>query len=115
MSANTALDGTGYVSTVFTAGANGSYLQRLLIRAVGSNAATVLRVFLNNGSTNATQANNCLIAEVTLPLTSASTTSALAPAEVPLNFAIPAGFKINVTLGAAVSAGYRVCCIAGDY
>jgi len=115
MSANTALDGTGYVSPCFTAGANGSYLQRLICRPVGTNIASVLRVFLNNGSANSTQANNVLITEATLPASTANAAGALAPVELPLNFAIPAAYVINVTLGTAIAAGVRVSVIAGDY
>jgi hypothetical protein len=113
--ANTAMDGTGTVLTVFTAGANGSYVQRLIARAAGSCAASVLRVFINNGSTNATLANNILIAEATLPLTTASLVGALQPTEVALNFPLPAGYKINVALGTSVSAGYCVSVLGGDY
>ena len=59
--ANTAKDGTGTVDTVFTADAtNGSFLQKLIIRPRGTNVVSVLRVFLNNGSTNATAANNLI-------------------------------------------------------
>jgi hypothetical protein len=115
LSANTAMDGTGYVTTVFTAGSNGSYLQRLTARPVGTNIATVLRVFLNNGSSNGTQANNVLIAELTLPASSANAAGALTGSEINLNYAIPGGYKINVTLGTAVATGYRVCVIGGDY
>jgi hypothetical protein len=115
LSANTAMDGTGFVTTVFTAGVNGSYVQRLIVRPVGSNVASVLRIFLNNGSSSATQANNVLIGELTLPLTSASAVNALPPNEYAMNFALPAGYKINVTLGTAIAAGVRVCVIGGDY
>jgi hypothetical protein len=115
VSANTAMDGTGYITPVFTAGSNGSYVSRLICRPVGTNVATVLRIFINNGSTNATQANNVLFSELTLPATTAQAAAALAPVELSLNFALPAGYKINVTLGTAVSAGYRVCVIGGDY
>ena len=58
--ANTATDGTGTVYTVFTAGANGSYVRRLLIKPLGTNVATVMRVFVNNGSSQGTAANNVL-------------------------------------------------------
>ena len=62
--ANTAKDGTGTVDTVFSADAtNGSYLHKLVVRPRGSNVATVLRVFLNNGSSNAVAANNALMRE----------------------------------------------------
>jgi len=109
------MDGTGYVTTVFTAGANGSYVSQLIARPVGTNIATVLRVFINNGSTNATQANNCLYTEITLPASTANAAGALQGISIPLNFALPAGYKINVTLGTAVATGYRVMCQGGDY
>ena len=114
--ANTAKDGTGTVDTVFTADAtNGSYLQKLIIRPRGANVASVLRVFLNNGSTNATAANNALIAEQALAATTNSETTSIAGYELPLNLPIPPGYKINVTLGTAVSGGYAVTGIGGDY
>ena len=115
LTAVTAMDGTGTVTTVFTAGANGSYVQRLICRPVGTNVASVLRVFLNNGSTNATQANNVIIAEATLPASTANAAAALAPVELPLNYAIPARYQLNVALGTTIAAGVRVCVLAGDY
>ena len=115
LTANTAMDGTGTVLTVFTAGSNGSYVSQLIARPVGTNIATVLRVFINNGLTNATQANNCLLTEITLPVSTATANAALYPVSAPLNFALPAGYKINVTLGTTVAAGYRVMVQGGDY
>lgn len=114
--ANTAKDGTGTVLTCFTAdGTNGSFVQRIRFRAAGTNVATVARVFINNGSTNATAANNILWDEITLSATTLSETSALSTYELPLNFALNAGYKINVTIGTTVSAGYYVSVIGGDY
>ena len=114
--ANIAKDGTGTVDTIFTADATlGSYLQKLIIRPRGTNAASVLRVFLNNGLTNVTAANNVLIGEVGLPATAISEVAALAGLELPLNIPIPPGYKINVTLGTAVAGGYAVTALGGDY
>lgn len=114
--ANTAKDGTGTVLTAFTADAtNGGYVHKLIARAAGTNIATVLRVFLNNGSTNATPANNILIAELTLSATTLSEVASLAPYEIPLNFALPAGYKINCTVGTTVAAGYYISVIGGKY
>jgi hypothetical protein len=96
--ANTAKDGTGTVLTVFTA-----------------DATSVLRIFINNGSTNATIANNSLIAELNLPGTTLSETVAQPDYEKDLNIALPAGFKINVTLGTTVAAGYQVSVVGGAY
>jgi len=114
--ANTAKDGTGTVLTVFTADATeGSYIEKVVFRAAGTNVATVARVFINNGSTNATPANNVLVSEITLPATTLSETSALAPVELLVNAGINAGYKINVALGTAVAAGYYISVFGGDY
>jgi hypothetical protein len=113
--ANTAKDGTGTISTVFTAGAEGSFLQKLVVRPKGTNVASVLRVFLNNGLTNATENNNVLIAEQGLTATTLSEIAAIAGYDVPINLPIPAGYTVFVTLGTAVAAGYAVAAFGGDY
>lgn len=114
--ANTAKDGTGTVLTAFTADAtNGGYVHKLIARAAGTNIATVLRVFLNNGSTNATPANNILIAELTLSATTLSEVASQPPYEIPLNIALPAGHKLNCTIGTTVAAGYYISVIGGKY
>lgn len=113
--ANTAKDGTGTVLTTFTAGADGAFVQRIRFRAAGTNVATVARVFINNGSTNATPANNILWDEITLSATTLSETSALSTYELPLNFGIQASHTLHVTLGTAVSAGYYVTVIGASY
>lgn len=116
VTANTTKDLTsGTIYLVFTASSSGGYVQRLRFRALGTNVATVARVFINNGSTNATQANNVLWDEVSLPATTLSETSALATYEVPLNFALPASYRLYVTLGTGVAAGYSITCIGGKY
>jgi hypothetical protein len=115
LTANTAMNGTGYVTTVFTAGTNGSYVQRLRCKSAGTNTVTVLRIFINNGSTNATAANNILYDEISLPGTTASTTTAVQAMEIPLSFPLPGGYKINVTLGATTSPGWYVTVLGGDY
>lgn len=117
--ANTAKDGTGTVATVFTgnaAGNNaGNFVQKLLARPLGTNVATVLRLFINNGSVNTTAANNSLIAELTLPATTLSEIAAQPDYVLPLNFAVPAGFKLNATIGTTVAAGFAVTIIGGEY
>jgi len=113
--ANTAKDGTGTVLTVFTANVDGAFVQRIRFRSAGTNIATVARVFINNGSTNATPANNILYDEITLAATTLSEVAALPVYELPLNFALPAGYVLNVTLGTTVAAGYYVSVIGGKY
>ncbi|MFY7883349.1 MAG: hypothetical protein ACOVOV_00745 [Dolichospermum sp.] len=112
---NTAKDGTGTVLNVFTADSNGAFVQRIRFRAAGTNIATVARIFINNGSANSTPANNILYDEITLAATTLSEVAALPTYELPLNFALPAGYKINVTLGTTVAAGYYVTVIGGKY
>lgn len=114
--ANTAKDGTGTVVTAFTADATeGGYVTRLQARAIGTNIATVLRVFVNNGSSNATPGNNVLIAEATCPATTLSEVVALAPIDIPLNIALPAGYKLNCTIGTTIAAGLMLAAFGGKY
>lgn len=114
--ANTAKDGTGTVVTVFTADATeGGRVERLKVRAKGTNVATALRVWINNGSTNATPANNTLFTEATIAATTLSEVAALADNEIPMNLALPAGYKINITIGTTVAAGLHVTAIGGKY
>ncbi len=114
--ANTAKDGTGTVDIVFMADAtNGSFLQKLKIRPKGTNIASVLRIFLNNGGVTTTAVNNTLIDEISLPATTLSEVAALTGFEYPVNLALPAGYRLFVTLGTAVAGGYAVTGVGGDY
>lgn len=121
--ANTALDGTGTVVTLFTADAtNGSRVERLRFQALGTNVATVARIFINNGSTPTTAANNTLIAEVALPATTASNAALIGAVNLPndvellaLPVVLPPGYKILAVLGTAVAAGWRVTAFGGNY
>ena len=114
--ANTALDGTGTVETIHTAGANGSRVNRVRVVHRGSNVATVMRFFVNNTLTNATPANNTLVGEVTVPANTLSQVAASAFLDVFLNVVLKPGYKLNYTIGTAVAAGHAVSCPdAGDY
>lgn len=115
--ANTTKDGSsGTIQTIFTADAtDGSYVSKIIARAAGTNIATVLRVFVNNGSVNTNAANNKLINEMTLAATTLSEVAAQPPYELPLNFALPAGYRIFVTIGTAVAAGYHISAVGGNY
>ncbi len=113
--ANVNYDGTGTTVLVFTAGANGARVDALKVKALGTNVATVLRVFVNNGSTPATAANNALFAEQTIAATTASQTAALADTEIPLNISLEPGQRIYCSVGTAISAGLMVSTVGGDY
>ena len=115
--ANTALDGSGTLYKAFTAGTNGSYVQKIRFRPVGSPAATVCRVFISSSTTtNAT--NTWLYDEITLPSTTLSQTAASSVFELPLNFALDPSYLLYVTFGTSTGSagtGYSVVVIAGDY
>ena len=100
---------------VFTAGADGGYVSRLRLKPSGTNVAAVMRVYLNNGSTNATATNNAFFGEISLPATTVSTTAALPDVDYALSFALPPNWRIYVGLGAAVAAGWTVTAVAGKY
>jgi hypothetical protein len=102
-------------SLVFTAATDGSFIQRLRFKAKGTNVATVMRIFLNNGLANTTATNNTFYGEISLPATTASSTAATVDIDYPLNFALPGGFRIYCGLGTAVAAGWVVVPIAGKY
>ncbi len=114
--ANTNKDGTGTVTTIFTADAvDGSFVHYIRIRAAGTNVQTVVRVFLNNGSTNATASNNTLFTELFIAATTGTETAAQPEHIIPMNLALPPGYKVNVVISQAIAAGLHFTAVGGDY
>jgi len=103
------------VSLIFTADADGSFVQRIRFKAGGSNIATVARIYINNGSSPGTATNNTFYGEVSLPATTAIATAATMDIDYPMNFALPASFRLYFGLGTAVAAGWVATVIAGKY
>lgn len=97
---------------------SGSVVQAIIFKAIGTNTASVARIYQNNGSTNATATNNGFIGEVSLPATTSTNTAATSwdivwkPA-VPI--ALPPSFRIYVGLWTTVAAGWVATCIAWKY
>ena len=125
-SANTAFDGTGAnITSVFQADVtNGGFVQRIRLKAAGSPAATVARIFICSFSasfvagTSNTAVNTWLWDAVTLPLVTASQVAGSQSNEIPLGFALPAGYRILVSFGTSTGAagtGWVVTTIAGKY
>lgn len=103
-------------SLIFTADAtNGSFVQRIRLKAGGTNVATVARIYLNNGSAPTTATNNQFYGEISLPATTAIATAATVEIDYPMNFAIPAGWRIYMGLATAVAAGWVATVVAGNY
>lgn len=93
---------TGQI-TYFTASTN-SYVQTAPLGATGT------RDSLGPGSSN-----NCFYDDFSLPSTTLSANSGTTPVDIPLNFALPPGFRIIGGLGTAVAAGWQISAIAGKY
>jgi len=118
-------DGTDAdVKLLFTANAtNGSFIQRLIFQPISTSGSTTTsaaagRIYINNGSTVGTAANNTLIKEITLAATAvnvAGTTASL-NYEVPLNFQLPPSYRIYAGITAmAANTAWQGCAIGGDY
>jgi hypothetical protein len=116
--ANTTTDltaGTIYNSG-FTAGANGSRIDYIRFRSLGTSTQSVARIWLNNGSSTATAANNTLIYEYTIYPYTLTQTQNSGDILAQLNLSIPAGYVIYYTFGTAVGgSGLDVSVVAGDY
>jgi len=121
VTANTTADitsGTSY--KVFTAGANGSFLKEIRLKANPANntAATVLRIWINNGSSPAgAAANSVLFAEINIPSTTASNNSALNDFVCPMNIDLDANFEVYLTIGTAPggSGAFSACAVGKNY
>jgi len=118
LTANTTKDlssGTIY-GPIFTANAtNGSRLDFIKVRALGTNVQTVVRIWINNGSATGTAANNTLYLERTLSAITVSETAEQPDVILPLNLSLSASYRIYATFGTAVAAGFHLTAVGGDY
>lgn len=105
--------GTTYL--VATAGADGDFYSRIQFVPLGTNVASVGRIWINNGSTTGTAANNTMVGEVSLPLTTGIETASITPIYFPMGYGIPGSYKIYVTIGTTVATGFHVQAIGGTY
>lgn len=118
--ANTALDGTGTTSTLFTADAtNGGRVERIRGMHAGTNISSVVRFFINNGSSSATAANNWLLADATMAANTLSQLLASSPAfdipGIPFPLVLPPGYKILACVGTTIAAGVIPGAVGGKY
>lgn len=117
--ANTALDGTGTIVLLFTAGANGAIVEKVSAMHMGTNVASTLRILKNDGL-GLLAANFNLLKDLAIPAyTLAQTTSSFA-GEILLNagsgYGLKAGEKLYATTGVVLAAGWMVTTIGGgDY
>ena len=121
VTANNTLDltsGTSYLA--YTADATeGGYVREARVKANPANntAGTVMRFWINNGATVGTSSNSAFLGELGIPATTASASAPIPDFVYPLNFALPAGYKIYVTVGTAPGGSGEFTCtvIGGKY
>lgn len=107
---------SGNNAVIFTADStNGSKVERLRLKASGTNVAAVMRIYINNGSSAATATNNALWGEISLPATATQTTVGAPDIDYPMNLVLPAGWRLLAGLGAAVAGGWNVIAVGGKY
>ncbi|UWG96773.1 hypothetical protein LPY66_18130 [Dehalobacter sp. DCM] len=114
-------DGTAAGAVLlFTAGANGSIVNEIKATPLGTNVASALRIFINNGSANTTAANNALYSDAALPAitiaenTGQSSVQVLKPDDnKPIT--LPAGYKLYACVGTTMAIGWHVAVVGGDY
>lgn len=124
--ANTAQDGTGVAMyKIFDAdNVNGSYVQLVRLKSVGTIIATVARLWLctdtgsyTAGTTN-TVVNTTMIGELAIVAWASSNTLPSPHYEIPLNFPMGPGQKLLMSFGTSTGAGttgFNPLVIAGDY
>jgi hypothetical protein len=112
---------------LITGGVDGTRVDAIKVRALGSNIQTVLRVFFNDGL-GVAATNFTLVHEVRLPATTASATDVNQATDVvllPINYDnagsgnlppyLKSGQKLYVAIGTTVAAGVAVTAFGGDY
>jgi hypothetical protein len=116
LTANTTKDlSSGTVTLAFTAGADGSFVESITGQALGTNVASLARVFLNNGAATTTATNNTLIGQIGLPAITLSESAEVPTVSLAINKAIPAGYRLYIVLGTTVAAGWEFTVWGGDY
>lgn len=113
--ANTATDGTGATgrALILTAGSSGfTLLPTVLLKPLGTGAATIIRIYLNNGSDPETASNNALLHEEAIAASTLSQTAKMPEYKVHLNLTLAghasAPERVYVTLGTAHTAGIKI-------
>lgn len=121
----TAQDGTGTLQVVFQADATeGGWVDRVILKPVGSPAATVARLFyctatgaFTPGTTN-TAANTSMIDEITLASITTSNTVAQTTTVFNVRMQLPAGTRLLIGFGTSTGAsgtGYAVTSVGSKY
>lgn len=107
----TATDGTGSLLPIFQADATeGGWVDRVILKPVGSPAATVLRIFFcsatgafTSGTTN-TATNTALLAEASVAAVTVSQTQGQNDVIIPIRMQMPPGTRLLIGSGTSTGA-----------
>jgi hypothetical protein len=107
--ANTNRDGTGTIVSVFTAGANGSRVDKITIKAVASTTAGMIRLYIHDG------ANTRLWREVEVPaVTPSGTVRTFLEEVIPAGgLLLPNGYSLRASTHNAET--FNVIAEGGDF
>lgn len=112
--ANTNRDGTGTIGTIFTAGASGSRIDAINIKATGTTTAGMIRLFIHDG------ADARLLTEV--PVIALTPSGTLPSWEAQLNtntmtqvlpLVLPTGYSLRAATNNAET--FNVIALGGDF
>lgn len=115
LTANTAVDGTGTLVSVFTSGLKGAIIDSISMVHLGTNIATVLRLFVKDGS------NYYLLFEKTIAACTVSQVAESVFYDIQFNgtdrkrLILPPSAEIVACVGTTIAAGIQVTCFGGNY
>lgn len=112
--ANTNRDGTGTIGTVFTAGASGSRIDKLVIKAQGTTTAGMVRLFIHDGA-NARLFDEVLVQAITPSAAVQSFQTILSANQITVELPIilPTGYSLRASTEKAES--FNVIAMGGDF
>lgn len=112
--ANTGRDGTGTIGTIFSAGASGSRIDKIIIKAQGTTTAGMVRLFIHDGS-NARLIDEVLVQAITPSATVQSFQVVLAANQITVELPIilPNGYSLRASTHNAES--FNIIAMGGDF
>ena len=105
--ANTTRDGSGTLATIFTAGANGSRIETVSIKAVSSSTIGIISLYLFDGT------NSRLLTEISVTAITPSGTINSFETGITLSIVIPTGYSLKASTYNAET--YNIFAFGGDF
>lgn len=110
--ANTSRDGSGTMTTIFIAGANGSRIERVKVKAIENSAASLVRLFIHDGSV-ARLIEEVPVGAVTVSATQAGFEAELSFADPSKVLVLPTGYSLRASTHTAQQL--VVAAFGGDF